>query len=1108
MLTQNALINKMTYPDSLRIRLGDNQFLAVLLLIFFLSSQHGNAEGTKQLEPVDAPAVSFCKICLSNALQSDRVPFALVGCNEEYRLNVSIDNYQNQLIYIGFGKVIGGSSQIGEVFYDVDFQIRDPNGNVPNGFLLGPLPSMPGDNGFILSREEALNGPNIDNTNPDGYKPLVLNPSMNGDYIIEFSLPSTYPIEARVLEFFDVTVVESNTELPGRLWSKAWQLSSGGTYSNQNGSYNNMYIYSADSTLTLFQGNGLAGGVWVVYSNEWGTSKIGSWPQRRRSVLGNATVPPQYKIFISEPDPSLFPTGVIGEMFDAFALPNACDTVINFGVTVSKRGNVELLIDVPPFNPDYIGNEDVQLGYSVLPGYNLLQPGWDGLDGYGLPVPNGTIVQIRSDFLNGLTNIPLHDVEDNPYGFKVDIVKPEPPNGDTKLKLFWDDQNLPAEFGPTINSTEGCIYTDAGYVSGCHQWSYSISSLGNHNTVNTWWYYETGNPFSVDLTIELLPRKGHISGPLNLCAGQLATFSTKIIPAAEKYFWTLSGEGHSVDFVQNAPDTTFTYLLPQDLATGEFSVSVYGFNALCGAGEAVVFDFIVFGEDPPAVAGTPSACVSVESQFSIAGLYSGIEWSSGRGEIVGSPQNNEVTIRWDAPGLDTLRVYSVTESCGTRLSLLPVVINPVAEAAFVAGIEAVSCPGLPLSFSDVSTLATGSIVSRKWSWDDGQTDSTTLAQIGHSFADTGFYTVRLVVRTNLGCETATEKTIEIIPYPEADFKAWRNCVSQGIELTDLSTGINLANWEWDFGNAPVTADNLNQQQPTAVFHQPGEFPVRMIVTNLYGCKDTVVEQVYIHNPPVAAFSHEFPCQGRGIVFSDESMAADTALVAYSWLTQSPQGDTHQFEGNPVTIIFDKFGENRVELNVADGFGCIGSAATVVSVIPKPAGSFNYMRVDSDPQGVLRFENLTTGAVGYNWDFGNSTTSTLFEPTALYSDERNYTIVLVSVSTEGCTDTTMKEYYYYPELYMPNAFTPDLDGLNDVFKPVTGRSTLEPYLLQIYNTWGQLLFSTTDPATGWDGKHNGEACPTGVYVYTLDYREGVDGGTKVVSKKGTVTLINR
>ncbi len=157
---------------------------------------------------------------------------------------------------------------------------------------------------------------------------------------------------------------------------------------------------------------------------------------------------------------------------------------------------------------------------------------------------------------------------------------------------------------------------------------------------------------------------------------------------------------------------------------------------------------------------------------------------------------------------------------------------------------------------------------------------------------------------------------------------------------------------------------------------------------------------------------------------------------------------------------------------------------------------------------MRFENLTTGAVGYNWDFGNATTSTLFEPTAHYSDERNYTIMLVSVSTEGCTDTTRKEYYYYPELYMPNAFTPDLDGLNDVFKPVTGRSTLEPYLLQIYNAWGQPLFSTTDPAKGWDGKHNGEACPTGVYVYTLDYREGVDGGTRVVSKKGTVTLVNR
>lgn len=1063
------------------------------------------AEGTDRLEPVGAPGMSYCRLALAINALDDRIPFALIDCDEQYRLNIRIHDYTQEKIYIGFGRATDYNNSLMD---DVDFQIKGPDGQIVVGYELAPLPHNPGAFGFIETRDQALNGPNIQNDNPSGYKPLVLTPQMNGDYVIEFGFLNPVEGVRRVLQYFDATVARGLNQIPGRMWSKAWQLSSASVNSMFNASFASFYIYSSDSITTVFPSNGLAGGIWVVYSNEWGTSVDGSWSDRRKSVIGNATVPPQYKIFINEPDPEAFPTGVMGEMINATVLPHVCDTAITFAATVSKGGNIEILIDAPPLNPDEIGTEDVQLGYGVFPGYNVLLPAWDGKDGNGVPIPNGTLIQARINFLNGLTNIPLHDVEDNPGGFMVDIVRPVPATGNTKLKVFWDDSDLPAVIQPTSNVVDGCVYQNTSTPIRCHDWENASVSLGNLNTINTWWYYSSEDQFAIDITLELLPRRGEISGPVNICAGQLTTFRTTVIPSAPQYIWNLSGPGFSYDYVQNAPDTTFTFQFLQGMSSGEYVVSVYGLNPECGPGATAYYNTVLFDEDPPAVAGTPSACVSVESQFSIAGLYSEIEWSSGRGEIVGSPQNNEVTIRWDAPGLDTLRVYSVTESCGTRLSLLPVVINPVAEAAFVAGIDAVSCPGLPLSFTDASTLTSGSIVKRKWSWDDGQTDSTTLAQIAHSFADTGFYTVRLVVTTNLGCETATEKTIEIIPYPEADFKAWRNCVSQGIELTDLSTGINLASWEWDFGNAPVTADNLNQQQPTAVFHQPGEFPVRMIVTNLYGCKDTVVEQVYIHYPPVAAFSHELACQSRGIVFTDESLPADTALVTYSWQTQSPLGDTQQFEGNPVTIIFDKSGENHVELNVTDGFGCVGSTASEVSVIPKPAGSFNYQRVDTDLQGVLRFENLTTGAVGYNWDFGNATTSTLFEPTALYFEERYYTIVLVSVSTEGCTDTTRKEYYYYPELYMPNAFTPDLDGLNDVFKPVTGRSTLEPYLLQIYNAWGQPLFSTTDPAKGWDGKHNGEACPTGVYVYTLDYREGVDGGTRVVSKKGTVTLVNR
>ncbi len=92
--------------------------------------------------------------------------------------------------------------------------------------------------------------------------------------------------------------------------------------------------------------------------------------------------------------------------------------------------------------------------------------------------------------------------------------------------------------------------------------------------------------------------------------------------------------------------------------------------------------------------------------------------------------------------------------------------------------------------------------------------------------------------------------------------------------------------------------------------------------------------------------------------------------------------------------------------------------------------------------------------------------------------------------------------------MPNSFTPNNDGLNDVFKPVTNRTTLQPYLFLIYNRWGgQLIFESTDPNTGWDGKFNGEACAAGTYIYTLQYRQGESSSSETGGlKKGQVTLL--
>lgn len=87
-------------------------------------------------------------------------------------------------------------------------------------------------------------------------------------------------------------------------------------------------------------------------------------------------------------------------------------------------------------------------------------------------------------------------------------------------------------------------------------------------------------------------------------------------------------------------------------------------------------------------------------------------------------------------------------------------------------------------------------------------------------------------------------------------------------------------------------------------------------------------------------------------------------------------------------------------------------------------------------------------------------------------------------------------------YIPSAFTPNNDKLNDVFKPIIG-AALKEYVFTIYNRWGQIVFSTKDMNAGWDGTYKGQTQNTGVFMWTCTWQE--EGGLKNF-EKGIVTLI--
>lgn len=139
---------------------------------------------------------------------------------------------------------------------------------------------------------------------------------------------------------------------------------------------------------------------------------------------------------------------------------------------------------------------------------------------------------------------------------------------------------------------------------------------------------------------------------------------------------------------------------------------------------------------------------------------------------------------------------------------------------------------------------------------------------------------------------------------------------------------------------------------------------------------------------------------------------------------------------------------------------------------------------------ISFDNYSSDAQFYDWSFGDGAISTFQHPIHSYEKDGKYLVRLIAKNTNGCKDTTFTEIEIDPEyhFYIPNAFTPDNDGNNDIFTTVG--EEIEEFTMMIYNRWGELIYETYDLNSGWDGTTKGgeTLAMEGVYVYKIKLRD--------------------
>jgi gliding motility-associated-like protein len=283
----------------------------------------------------------------------------------------------------------------------------------------------------------------------------------------------------------------------------------------------------------------------------------------------------------------------------------------------------------------------------------------------------------------------------------------------------------------------------------------------------------------------------------------------------------------------------------------------------------------------------------------------------------------------------------------------------------------------------------------------------------------------------------------------------------------------------------------------------------VIGTDANGCSNTDEVDITLEPLPVVSFVGDVlsGCEPLEVTFTNTTPGNLTDCV---WTL----GDGTVLTGcGSITHTYNTPGTYDVSLTTTSATGCTSSATYVgyVYVEGNPTASFTPSETAlTNLNSEVYFENTSTGAVTYEWDFGDASQgSTDVSPIHIYPIDAagTYTVELIAYSPLGCSDTAYAEIQLTEELifYVPNTFTPDDDDYNPTFQPVFS-SGFDPYdfRLLIFNRWGEIIFESQNAAIGWDGTYGGKLMQDGTYTWKIEFKTTANDERKVIT--GHVNMI--
>ncbi|RXK58060.1 PKD domain-containing protein [Lacibacter luteus] len=595
-------------------------------------------------------------------------------------------------------------------------------------------------------------------------------------------------------------------------------------------------------------------------------------------------------------------------------------------------------------------------------------------------------------------------------------------------------------------------------------------------------YIDSVKVKGVDATLKFNPAETCSSQPVNFNA------SAKEVT---NYLWDF-GDGQ----LTTSADSTAVHLYRR---SGIYQPSLLITNADGCTVAAPSTEKIIIDSLSAKISGIPlQACNQVKINFN-ADVYSvgangnsnflKYKWNFGTGNAADTANTANPVFQYNTPGTYIVSLRVTARSGCVKDVTATVVVKPSAKGTVTGPAEI--CAGDKATFTSTATLTNGV----QWSWDfkNGQTAAIQNPS-AQTYATAGTYPVTLVVN-NQGClDTAVHTlTVHALPVVQLSPAQPKVCLGNSVQLT--ASGGTTYQWS--------PAATLSDPQIASPLATPVvNTTYRVLVNNVYGCKATDSVMVSVVQPiNLNATTNYSICEGESV------QLVVTGAASYTWI-RNIQGlssvSSANVKATPVaTTTYTVVGY--------DAENCFTDTLAInVIVYPRPIVNAGP-DVQAIPGNAIQLNATgSSDIVSWNWNPASFLSCTLC-PSPVSKTNKTTTYIVEAKTDKGCIardSVTIHMLCSGTQLFIPNSFTPNGDGLNDYFSvPANGASFIK--LFVIYDRWGNKVFerknlAVDDPQAKWDGNYNGYPAPVGSFTYALQLVCDATGEQFI--RNGSVTII--